>query len=132
MKIPFALVAFATTSLVLGAGSEARHPRERFVLLIPSSPPKQKLSEAMQTTLKRLQTEESFSQIDAWDKLTELPAWVSEKESKAEIAYVGSIPADAMDAFRYAVVIGAGRKVIVVRAGGFAGVYEIFQSKKQT
>jgi hypothetical protein len=99
--------------------------------LIPSSPPEQKLTEAMQAQLQRLKEENSLAKLETWDRLRELPAPVFDPERKPEIAYLGSIPPIAMDAFRYAVILAQGHELIVVRTGGFAGAYEIFQRKKE-
>jgi hypothetical protein len=130
MKIVFALFLTFTAVISSGADAESSRPqRENRFLLIPPAQPEQKLTEAMQARLKQLKEEDWLSKLDTWNRLKELPTWVFEKEQKAEIAYLGSIPSLAMDAFRYAVITGGDRELIVVRAGGFAGVYEIYQKK---
>jgi hypothetical protein len=132
MKIAIVLFAALTAAFPFDADAEPANPRrETRYLLIPASQPEQKLSEAMQGRLKQLNEEDWLSKLNTWNRLKELPAWVFEKQQKPEIAYLGSIPASAMDAFRYAVITGSGREMIVVRAGGFAGVYEIFQKKAE-
>jgi hypothetical protein len=132
MKSAFGFCLGLTVAFPLGADAKPAAPqREPRLLLVPASQPVQKLTEAMQGRLKQLNEEDWLSKLNTWDRLKELPAWVFEQEEHPEIAYLGSIPRAAMDAYCYAVITAKGREVIVVRAGGFAGVYEIFQKKKE-
>ena len=124
------LIACMGTTIFAARAEPSAPQREPRVLLIPPLAPAQKLTEAMQARLKWLKEEDGLSKLDTWNRLTELPTWVFEKAQKHEIAYLGSIPALAMDAFRYAVIVANDGDMIVIRAGGFAGSYDIFQMKK--
>lgn len=132
MKTASALFIAALAALAFEIRAEpANSPRESKVLLIPVSVLEQKLTDAMQVELRRLKENDSLSKLTAWNRLAELPSWVFEKDEKPEIAYLGTLPAAATDAFRYAVITAKAHETIVVRAGGLAGVYEIYQKKKE-
>src|SRR5688572_2731968 len=121
LKILGALILM--TAACLGA-SEPR------VLIIPLWPiDEQKVSERMQERISALEGEGALSALESWTEIPELPAWVFVK-NKREIAFVIDHPT-ANDAFRYAVVLGKREQLIVVRAGGIAGTYQIFVRPKK-
>jgi len=111
------------TAACLGA-SEPR------VLIIPLWPiHEQNLSERMQERISALEEEGALSDLESWAEIPELPAWVFVKE-KREIAFLIDKPT-ANDAYRYAVILGKKEQLIVVRAGGIAGTYQIFVRPKK-
>ena len=115
-------VLILMTAACLGA-SEPR------VLIIPLWPiAEQKVSERMQERISALEEEGALSVLESWTEIPELPAWVFVK-NKSEIAFLINNPT-ANDAYRYAVVLGKKEQLIVVRAGGIAGTYQIFVRPK--
>jgi hypothetical protein len=100
------------------------------VLIIPLWPiHKQKVSERMQERISALEEEGALLGLESWTEIPELPAWVFVKD-KREIAFIIEHPT-ANDAYRYAVVLGKKEQLIVVRAGGIAGTYQIFVRPKK-
>jgi hypothetical protein len=85
----------------------------------------------MEAVLARLKERDAFSQLKSWRRLLELPAWVFDPEAAPEIAFPRESPAVA-DGFRHTVVIGKNHAPIVIRTGGFAGVYEIYEETPPT
>ena len=121
LKVLGALILM--TAACLGA-SEPR------VLIIPLWPiDEQKVSERMQERISALQEEGALSALESWTGIPELPDWVFVK-NKREIAFLIDNPT-ANDAYRYAVVLGKKEQLIVVRAGGIAGIYQIFVRPKK-
>ena len=100
---------------------------ERRVLLIPPNPIEQKMSDEMRDRISALDQAGVFRTFDSWEQRDELPAWVFEK-NKCEIAYIFERPMRSDD-YRYAVIAGKRDRVIVVRAGGIGGTYDIFSKK---
>lgn len=85
----------------------------------------------MEPVLTRLQEQNAFATLDSWTRLAKLPAWASLeslKPGECEIA-VPNGGRVAMDAFDYMVIVGKDRRTIVIRSGGFAGVYQVFEEK---
>ena len=108
--------------------SGASASAERRVLVIPlSGPIEQTVSDEMRDRISALDQAGVFRDFDSWERIPELPAWVFD-ESKREIAYIFGRPM-VMDDYRYAVIAGKRDRVIVVRAGGIGGTYEIFSKK---
>lgn len=112
----------ALASIVLAISSFGAS--ERRVLQIPLQSYEQKVSEKMRQQISTLETEGVLATLQSWKTIGELPAWVFFPE-KREIAYIFGRPA-VSDDYRYAVILGRGRKVIVVRAGGISGSYDFF------
>ena len=83
----------------------------------------------MATELVRLKEQDAFSKLESWMRLRELPAWVFEKKDEPESTYL-SASILVMDAFHHTVIIGRDRETIVIRTGGIAGVYEIYQESQ--
>jgi hypothetical protein len=96
---------------------------KRRVLLIPLDPFEQKVSERMRQQISALKEEGALSALGSWKTLAELPDWVF-VEKEREILYIFGRPG-VSDDYRYAVVLSR-KTLIVVRAGGIAGIYEIF------
>ncbi|MEO6002980.1 MAG: hypothetical protein ABIZ04_13450 [Opitutus sp.] len=94
-------------------------------LSVPDYSFQQQISVRMEATLAELRKENSLPHLEGWTPLTEMPAWVSEPAER-EIAYVFPHPLIS-DGYRYAIVLGQGPDLIVVRTGGIAGKSEIFQ-----
>ncbi|MEO6003511.1 MAG: hypothetical protein ABIZ04_23105 [Opitutus sp.] len=115
------LVFIALTLAGVGAA-------ERRILVIPLDVQEQTLSDGMRQQLALLESEGAYGELPTWTSLAELPSWVF-VEKKREIAYVFSRPG-ASDEYRYAVIWGGRKKLIIVRAGGIAGSYEIFLKPK--
>jgi hypothetical protein len=103
-------------------------PESKF-LLIPLNPVEQTLSESMLLRLTKLDAEDTYRNLAAWDRMAELPPWVF-AENKREIAYVFTKPM-LNHAYRYAVIAGLKNQLIIVRAGGLEGRYEIFVRNKK-
>jgi hypothetical protein len=85
----------------------------------------------MAAVLARLKEANAFSQLTSWRRLPALPAWVSQREPGTEFAS----PEEGVlvsDAFQHTVVIGQNRGPIVIRTGGFAGVYDIYEETPPT
>ena len=75
---------------------------------------------------------DSFATLESWTRLPKLPAWVSTeslKTGECEFWAPSGVPA-AMDAFSYTVIVGKNRRTIVIRSGGFAGVFQIFEENE--
>ena len=102
----------------------AQAAAESKFLLIPLNPVEQTLSESMLLRLTQLDAEDTYRNLAAWDRMAELPAWVFAKNQR-EIAYVFAAPMVHHD-YRYAVIVGRKNQLIIVRAGGLDGRYEIF------
>src|SRR5688500_12800414 len=100
------------------------------VFIIPLYPVEQTVSENMRLRLAALEKDDAFRMLSTWDRLTELPSWVFKPE-KREIAYVFGKPV-VIHGYRYAVIDGGNRKLIIVRAGGLDGSYEIFVPKRKS
>jgi hypothetical protein len=115
--------------LFFGLALCAHAAPESRVLLIPLYPIEQTLSESMQLRLTKLDAEDTYRNLAAWDRMAELPPWVF-AENKREIAYVFTKPM-LNHAYRYAVIAGAKNQLIIVRAGGLEGRYEIFVQNKK-
>jgi hypothetical protein len=116
LKLFMTLIAFATACF---GASESK------ALIIPLSPGgEQKVSEKIRQRISVLEEEGAFLALASWRQIPELPAWVF-VEKKREIAFVFARPM-ASDAYRYAVILGRKKELIIVRAGGIAGTYEIF------
>ena len=111
--------AFVAVASACSGASESK------VLMIPLSPlGEQKVSEKMRERISALESEGAFVALASWKHIPELPAWVFVEE-KREIGFVFATPT-ASDAYRYAVILGRQKELIVIRAGGIAGTYEIF------
>jgi hypothetical protein len=94
-------------------------------------PRSEKPSPLMEPVLTRLRERRAFAALDSWTRLPELPAWASlasVKSGECEIAASRRAQV-VMDAFDYMVIVGKNRRTIVIRSGGFAGVYQIFEEK---
>jgi hypothetical protein len=121
--IIFSLAVMFTA--VCFAAPEAR------VFIIPLYPVEQTLSEEMRLRVAGLEKDDAFRALSAtWDRLTELPSWVFKPE-KCEIAYVFGNPM-VIHGYRYAVIADGNNKLIIVRAGGLDGSYEIFVPKRKS
>jgi hypothetical protein len=108
----------------LGLTMTAAGKTESRVIVIPLDPVEQKPSDRMQACVAALHKEGTLSALRSWEELPELPEWVF-VESRREIAYIFARPV-VSDDYRYAVILGRENELIVVRAGGIAGTYEIF------
>jgi hypothetical protein len=106
---------------------ERTHPDENATLV----PKPKKPSALMTAVLTRLRAQHAFTNLDSWERLPSLPTWVREKAAAAEWwAPSGIYP--AMDSFHYTVIAAKDRRTIVLRTGGFAGVYQVFQENEPT
>ena len=123
-KIQIAVVAFIVLTVACMGADERR------ILLIPLDPFEQKVSDKMRKQMTALETVGISSALQSWDTMAELPAWVF-VEKEREIVYVFGRPA-VSDDYRYAVISDRKKKLIIVRAGGIAGSYEIFVKPKKT
>jgi len=118
------ILCFAIFSCVAAQSGE---PESR-VLMIPLSPIEQKVSERMHECISALKEEGALLALKSWKQIPDLPEWVF-VEKKREIAYVfGKL--GVSDGYRYAVILGRKKELIIVRAGGIAGSYEIFVRPK--
>ena len=118
LKISTAMLAFVALAFTCFGAAESR------VLQIPLGPCEQKVSEKMRQQISTLEAEGVLTALQSWKTIRELPAWVFVNK-KREIAYIFGRPL-VSDDYRYAVILSRGEKVIVVRAGGIAGSYDIF------
>ena len=116
------IAAIVVTFVVLAATCFAA--TERRLLLIPDVPFEQKLSDRMVAELATLKDTQSLLTVSSWPSIAELPEWAFAKQ-KREIAYVFGRPV-VSDGYRYAVILGRKKDMIVVRTGGIGGSYEIF------
>ena len=122
-KIYTAVFAFVSLAL---AGFSAEEPK---ILFIPLHSVEQTVSEKMRQQPSEIETEDMLSRLPFWPTMAELPAWVFVKK-KREIAYVFGRD-DVNDDYRYAVILGKKKELIIVRADGIGGTYEIFLKPKQ-
>jgi hypothetical protein len=125
MNILSAVVFAFITFVVASAGAT-----ERRVLTIPVFPFEQTHSGEMRQQLKTLEAERALLELSSWTAVPELPAWAF-VEGKREIAYVFSRPLMS-DGYRYAVIMGERKQLIVVRAGGIGGTYEVFSRPRES
>jgi hypothetical protein len=102
-------------------------PPEPYFVFSTAKPVKP--SPRMAAVWARLTEQGTFSALDTWTRLPAFPAWVSAKDAECETWTPPGTPA-AMDMFSHTVIIAKDRPAIVVRTGGFAGVYQIFQEKQ--
>lgn len=123
-KIRTAFFVFLIFSVVCAGAIERR------VLIIPTDSFEQKFSERMSQQMSTLEREGALSALSSWPKLPELPPWVF-VERKREIAYIFS-RRGVSDDYRYAVILGRKKELIVVRAGGIGGSYEVFAKSTVT
>lgn len=74
--------------------------------------------------LQALEKEKVLDQLERWQRISELPAWVRDPKRR-EVWIVPPRPLLIHD-YRYAVVVGRAGEMIVVRAGGQGDRYEFF------
>jgi hypothetical protein len=105
-------------------------PKEGPVIVVPIGVSTPKRSPRMEAELARLKEQNAPWNLTSWTRLSEIPTWVSEKKAEPESAYLPGPPL-AMDVFSHTVIIGHNRPTLVIRTGGFAGVYQIYQEAKK-
>jgi hypothetical protein len=123
-KRPSMLKLLILTFGILGSVIAQSAEPESKILLIPLIPEEQEITERMQVCLSALKKEGALSALKSWEQIAELPDWVF-VEKEREIAFVFARPG-VSDDYRYAVVLGVKNQLIVVRAGGIGGTYELF------
>jgi hypothetical protein len=126
MKTSLLVAAF----VVFCGHAAAAAPKEERPVVMPINGTAQKLSQRMAEELARLRDQAAFLQLESWTRLSEMPAWVAErKDAPEQVSLRASVIAN--DMFNHTVIIAKNHETLVIRTGGFAGVYQIYQEPKR-
>ena len=129
MKIRISILALLVCLLHSAGCSNVSTTAKQGTVVIPAKPQERRISAEMRRTLERLEAESAVLKMSSWQKLREMPTWVLDQKER-EYTSIESDPL-VMDGFSHLVIIGRNRRTIVVRTGGFAGVYEIWEEPER-